>query len=75
MGEKKPNSLLFFAVAMTAAVIIQVYGTLRYARRLSGDTVGIVLYSVTGILFAVLAAVNHVRRARDKWLSGEGNRP
>lgn len=66
MAEKKSNTLLFFAVAMTAAVIIQVYGTLRYARRLPGDTVGIALYSATAVLVAVLAAVNYVRWARDK---------
>ena len=66
MAENKSNTLLFFAVTMTAAVIIQVYGTLRYARRLPDDTVGIVLYSVTSVLLAVLAAVSYVRWARGK---------
>jgi hypothetical protein len=63
---KGARYLLVTAIAATVATILQIYGTLRYVRRLPDDTVGIVIYIVTCILFAVVATVNYIRWSREK---------
>jgi drug/metabolite transporter (DMT)-like permease len=65
-GKKGVNYLLGVAIAATIATILQMYGTLRYVRRLPDDTFGVTLYIVTCVLFAVVATVNYIRWAREK---------
>ena len=66
MSDKRPKYLLGMAIASTIACILQLYGTIRYVRRLPDDTFGIVLYIVTCVLFAVLATVYYMRWARGR---------
>ncbi len=66
MSEKGSRYLLVISIAMTIACILQIYGTIRYVRRLPNDTLGVVLYIITCVLFAILATVNYVRWAQGK---------
>ncbi len=43
LNENGPRYLLGMAVASTIACILQLYGTIRYVRRLPDDTLGVVL--------------------------------
>jgi hypothetical protein len=43
------------AILFTVCVVLQGIGVVRYASRMPGDLVGIGLYSLTTILFAVAA--------------------
>ena len=70
MARTAPKFLLTTAIAMTVACVLQVYGTLRYTRRLPDDTLGAVLYITTCVLFGVLATVYYFRWARTR---GEGD--
>jgi len=54
MTEQLPNrGYLVAAVLSVIACILQIVGLARYVRRLPGDTVGIVLYSLTVVALAV----------------------
>jgi hypothetical protein len=53
-----------YAVAAALAVVFQVYGCIRYIRRMPDDTPGILLYIVTAVLFSVLAMVYYFRWIR-----------
>lgn len=65
-GRKGPRYLLVVAIAASIATIMQIYGTLRYVRRLPNDTLGVVLYIVTCVLFGVIATANYFRYAIEK---------
>ncbi len=64
--EKDRKYMLGMAVAATIACILQLNGTIRYVRRLPDDTIGIVIYIVTCVLFAVLATANYIRWERER---------
>jgi len=54
MTERLPNrGYLVAAVLSIIACALQVVGLVRYVNRLPGDTVGIILYSVTVVALAV----------------------
>lgn len=59
--NKESRHALIMAMALTIACILQLYGTLRYVNRLPDDTVGVTLYIVVTILFAILATVHFFR--------------
>lgn len=72
MKSERPQRNLLFAIAATIACILQLYGTIRYIDRLPDDTVGVVLYIVTCVLFGAVAAGHYVRWAGErKRTSGE----
>ena len=58
--------LLVMAIAASIATALQIYGTLRYIRRLPDDTLGVVLYVVVSVLFGAVAAINYCRWAWEK---------
>lgn len=62
----KPQRNLLFAIAATIACILQLYGTIRYINRLPDDTVGVILYIVTCVLFGAVAAGHFVRWSADR---------
>lgn len=64
--KKGVNYLLGMAIFATIAMLFQLFGALRYIKRLPDDTFGVTLYIVTCILFAVIATVNYARWSRDK---------
>ena len=66
MGKMNPRGALAFAVCLTIAFVLQLIGTVRYIGRLPNDRLGITLYIVTAVLFAVLAVVHYVRWAAGK---------
>jgi len=66
MGDENPKSRLVFAISLTIAFVLQVIGTVRYIGRLPDDKVGVTLYVVTAILFAVLAVVHYAQWASAK---------
>ncbi len=68
MSEKRrgPRYLLVLAIAATIATVLQMYGALRYIRRLPDDTLGVVLYIAVAVLFGVVATVNYCRWAWEK---------
>jgi hypothetical protein len=48
----KERHYLYVSIAMLVACCLQVFGLLRYIKRLPDDTLGIVLYCLTIIAFA-----------------------
>ncbi len=66
MDRTSSKYLLTTAIATTVACVLQIYGTLRYTRRLPDDTFGAVLYITTCVLFGVLATVYYFRWARSR---------
>ena len=66
MKEKGARYLLVLSISMMVACLLQIYGTIRYVRRLPDDTFGVVLYVITSILFAILATVNYIRWTQAK---------
>ena len=64
--RKGPRYLLVVAIAASIATIAQIYGTLRYVRRLPDDTLGVVLYIVTCVLFGAVATANYFRYLTEK---------
>jgi hypothetical protein len=63
MANENPKNKLVFAICLTVAFVLQLYGTIRYINRLPDDKVGVTLYVATTALFAVLAVVNYVQWA------------
>ena len=61
-----------FAICLTVACILQIIGTIRYVRRLPDDTLGVVLFIITCILYAVLATVYYTRWMASKKLTDGG---
>ena len=55
MKNNKPKRSLTLAVAATIACVLQIVALTRYVRRLPDDSVGIVLYVVTTVAFALAA--------------------
>jgi hypothetical protein len=64
--KRGPKYLLFVAICATVATVLQIYGALRYIRRLPGDTLGVVLYITVAVLFGVVATANYCRWAWEK---------
>ena len=65
---KKPKSRRFLITSVAAAIacILQVIALLRYVRRLPDDWVGIVIYTVTMIAFALVAIGFFIRWKKGK---------
>ena len=63
MEKKKKNYSIVFAIIISIAALLQIYGTIRYIKRMPQDTVGIVIYSIVCALFVILALGNYI-----KWL-------
>jgi len=53
--QDKPKRSLTLAVAAAIACVLQIIALTRYVRRLPDDWVGIVLYVVTTVAFALAA--------------------
>ena len=51
----KKSGWLIGAILMTLGTILQLYGTFRYYDRLPDDMIGIGIYSLSTILFAIVA--------------------
>lgn len=66
MDRNSPKYMLNLAIALTIGCILQIYGTLRYIRRLPEDTFGVVLYITTCVLFGVLAVFYYSRWVETK---------
>ena len=66
MKGSKPKNWLIGAVALAVACVLQVIALLRYVRRLPDDTVGIVIYAVTLVAFALAAIGFFVQWKKEK---------
>lgn len=55
MKTRKTGKFLIMSVSATVAFFLQVIGLVRYIQRLPEDWIGIGLYSVTAIAFAIAA--------------------
>jgi len=55
MTRAKSSNSLVISIAATIACVLQVIALLRYVRRLPDDSVGIAIYSVTLVAFALAA--------------------
>ena len=64
--ERKKDYSMVFAIVITIAAFLQIYGIIRYLRRMPQDGVGIVIYAVVSMLFVILALVNYVRSFKTK---------
>ena len=51
----KKSGWLIGAILISIGTILQLYGTIRYYNRLPDDIIGISLYSLSAILFAIVA--------------------
>lgn len=58
---KGPRAWRTGAILFTVCVVLQSIGAVRYASRMPDDLVGIGLYSVTTVLFAVAAIGFYLR--------------
>lgn len=54
MFKSKKNPLIM-SVAGSVACILQIIGLIRYVGRLPEDYVGIILFSITAVLFAIVS--------------------
>jgi len=61
MKEKNVKILLISGIVISIAALLQLYATLRYIKRMPGDTFGVILYSIVFLLFVILAIVNFTR--------------
>ena len=50
----KKSSWLIGAIFLSICTIFQLYGTIRYYSRLSEDFIGISIYAISAILFAIV---------------------
>lgn len=55
MKQSRPKRLLIIAIASAIACVLQIVALTRYVRRLPDDWVGIVIYTVTVVAFALAA--------------------
>ena len=51
----KKSGWLIGAILISIGTIFQLYGTIRYYDRLPNDVIGIGIYSLSTILFAIVA--------------------
>jgi hypothetical protein len=51
----KKSSWLIGAILLSICTIFQLYGTIRYYNRLPEDVIGITIYMLSTILFAIVA--------------------
>jgi ABC-type transport system involved in cytochrome bd biosynthesis fused ATPase/permease subunit len=63
MGSRKSRITLLVGILSAVACILQVTGLMRYLVRLPDDRVGIALYMVTIVAFA-LVSIEHFARWR-----------
>ena len=61
-----PKVLLIISIVAGLAFVLQIAGLVRYIVRLPGDYVGIVLYSITAVAFAVIAAGFYIQWKQQK---------
>jgi len=66
MEKSEAKGWLLGAVAAAIACLLQVVTLLRYVRRLPDDTVGIVIYCVTVVAFALAAIGFLIRWKKEK---------
>ena len=66
MNKPKPRSLLITSVAAAIACLLQIFALIRYVYRLPEDWVGIVIYSVTVLAFALAAIGFYIRWNKEK---------
>ena len=52
---EKATGWLFGGILLVLCAVLSVVGALRYVARLPEDTIGIVLYTVTPVCFAIAA--------------------
>lgn len=65
MKTGKAKNMLLGAAASTVACVLQIVGLVRYIGRLPDDWLGIALYTVSAIAFAVGALGFYVRFRRE----------
>lgn len=63
---KRSTSLLTMGVCSTIAFILQAIALARFVDRLPDDLVGIVLYSVTLVAFAILPFGSYIRWRKER---------
>jgi len=66
MKKSKSKGWLIGTVALSIACIFQVIGLIRYVGRLPDDRLGIVLFVVTIVAFALAAFGFYIRWKKDK---------
>lgn len=66
MKKPKSRSFLITSVAAAIACILQVFALIRYVGRLPDDWIGIVIYSVTVVAFALAAIGFYIRWNKEK---------
>ena len=64
--RKRSTGLLVMGVSSTIAFILSAIALARYVDRLPDDLVGVVLYSITLVLFAILAFGSYIRWRKER---------
>ena len=66
MTKTKSSNSLVISIAAAIACVLQVIALLRYVKRLPDDSVGIVIYTVTVVAFALAAIGFLIRWNKEK---------
>jgi hypothetical protein len=64
--RKRSTGLLIMGVSSAIAFILSGIALARYVDRLPDDLVGVVLYSITLVLFAILAFGSYMRWRKER---------
>lgn len=72
MGSRKSRTTLLVGILSVVACILQITGLIRYLGRLPDDRLGIALYMITIVAFALVSIEHFARWRKERKLEREG---